>query len=145
MADDPAPLRYRTYLWFPVLTVGSILLGSLIHVYSGSSLATFTLIAYPTFGVFVAAFLGGHGLWKDTQALTASDADWRPSHRPYLALASVVALVVTALVLRPPVPVGDAEAVDPIGAALVGFTLGMAPACGLYLLVRWRRVGLNYL
>lgn len=145
MADDPSPLRYRTYLWFPVLAVGSILVGSLLQVYVGTSFLTVWLIVLPAMGLFAAAFLGVHGLAKDVQALGDADADWQPSPWPYLGVAVVGTVAIAVVALRPPVPVEGPTEFGPLGATVVGFTLAVAPATTLYLFVRWRRVGLNYL
>ncbi|WP_416840075.1 hypothetical protein [Haloferax sp. DFSO52] len=148
MALDPAPLRYRTYLWFPVFTVGSILLVSLAFATETGPKNLVLLHILLLSGLYVSAFLGYNGLLGDASSLVEADADWQPSWRRYVTASVVVASVVAVLALFPPVPVSKTYAfgaVGIVGVGVVSLALASGPVCLAYLYNRRRRIGLNYL
>jgi hypothetical protein len=141
-------MRFRTYVWFPVLTVGTALVLTLALAAGGDSGPLVMLLFVSLPGLYVSALLGVHGLFRDAEALAAAEADWRPSWRGYVAAVLVVAAVLTALSLVPPVSLPDGEPLGPVGLVglvLVSLSIATGPVCLTYLLVRGRRVGLNYL
>ncbi|MFB6161254.1 MAG: hypothetical protein ABEJ61_08770 [Haloferacaceae archaeon] len=148
MTDDPTPLRFRTYPWFPVLTVGTVLLLTWLAA-AGVEAGELDLpLLFSLAGLYVSAVIGVHGLLRDAAALAAAGADWRPSRRRYILLVALVAAGLTGVTVAPPVPRGAVPSLGPVGvvgAAVVSLALATGPVCGAYLLARWRRVGLNYL
>jgi hypothetical protein len=148
MAADPSPLRYRTYLWFPVLDVGALAVATAATAADvAAGVVALSLVATLA-GLYVAALLGLYGLIKDAAALAAADADWQPAPRRYAFAGVVVAVGLSLATVFPPVPVPDAPPLGPVqvvGTGAVALAVAAAPVCLSYLLVRWRRVGLNYL
>lgn len=145
MADDPSPLRFRTYASFPVLNVGLLLFGSLVQAYAGTGgLFAWLTIIPATLGLFAAAFLGLYGLVNDCLRLWASNATWQPSWKRYVATAVILGAAVAAVVLFYPFPMQE-DTVElarpgPLSSFTVGVALALGPVNFTYLLVRWRRL-----
>ncbi|AHZ21436.1 hypothetical protein E6P09_10495 [Haloferax mediterranei ATCC 33500] len=148
MADDPTPLRFRTYPWFPVLTVGTLLFLSILSA-TGTDLGVFVILQFfLLMGLYVSALLGIHGILRDIGSLNAVEAEWQPSWPRYIAAILGIAAGVTLITVFPPVPLPEDKPLGLLGLlglGIVSITLASGPVCLVYLLIRWRRVGLNYL